>query len=83
MSGGAGDGPLGAMNVAEESRYIELLVERLDERFPHIPRQIVRDVVIDAHRGLDGAPIRDFVPVLVENEAVGVLKARTRDGSAL
>ena len=69
------------MNPAEESRSIDQLVDRLGERFPHIPQQTIRDVVSDAHRGLDGAPIRDFVPVLVEHEAVGALKARSHEAA--
>jgi hypothetical protein len=71
------------MSPGEESRAISRLVERLGERFPDVARETIRDAVGDAHRGLDGAPIRDFVPVLVEHEAMGVLKARAARGSSL
>lgn len=62
------------MNVAEEIRSLDLLVGRLVQRFPAVEPRTIRDVVTRAHEGFDGAPIRDYVPVLVEHEAVAVLR---------
>ena len=66
------------MNEAEESNSLDKLDGRLEERFPHLPPHTIRDVVTKAHRDLDQARIRDFVTVLVEREAVSLLKSPHR-----
>jgi hypothetical protein len=63
------------MNPAEESRSIDLLVGRLEQRFPHVPGPMVREIVDRACLGLADAPIRDFVPVLVERDALTELRS--------
>lgn len=64
------------MDPAEESRCLDRLVGRLGERFPDIPPQVITEAVAESHRGFGGAPIRDFVPVLVEHEVVAGLRSR-------
>ncbi len=64
----------GTMNVGDELRAIEALAQRLVERFPDLPAQAVIDVVVDAYERLADARFRDFVPVLVEHDAVDRLR---------
>jgi hypothetical protein len=69
------------MDTAEESRSIALLVDRLQQRFPHVPPPAIRDIVDRACRGFAGARIRDFVPVLVEREALDELRSQGRSAT--
>ncbi len=71
------------MNGSEEQREVDAVVYRLSDRFPEVPRDHVAEVVIDAHDELDGNPIRDFVPVLVEHEARDRLRAEGARPSSL
>ncbi|MET0784650.1 three-helix bundle dimerization domain-containing protein [Leifsonia flava] len=57
------------MNADEENAAVEKVVERLEDRFPEVDPDVVEKVVDEEHHNLDGNPIRDFVPVLVEHEA--------------
>lgn len=63
------------MNAEEEARAVDQVVDRLVQRFPAVPRDRVAAIVGEEHRVLDGNPIRDFVPVLVEHEARVRLRA--------
>ena len=51
------------------------VIDRLAGRFPQLEREDIATVVHEAHHQLDGNPIRDFVPVLVEHEARERLQA--------
>jgi hypothetical protein len=62
-----------------EDQAVSQVVDRLAERFPDRPRSVIEDVVSEQRHLLDGKPIRDYVPVLVEHGA----KARLREDSAL
>jgi hypothetical protein len=53
----------------DEQQAIEDVVTRLIERFPGSDAQRVQAVVVEEHHRLEGRPIRDFVPVLVERAA--------------
>ena len=64
-----------SVNDLDEDKAVAEVVDRLAERFPSIPRTHVDEVVQSERRSLDGKPIRDYVPVLVEHGA----KARLRD----
>ena len=57
------------MHGNEEAAALEDVVDRLAGRFPDLPREHVAQVVHESHVALDGNPIRDFVPVLVESAA--------------
>jgi hypothetical protein len=57
------------MQIEEETRAVGLVVDRLAERFPDVAREHVAAIVAEEHLELEGNPIRDFVPVLVEHEA--------------
>ena len=62
------------MTEQEESRLIRQLIERLVMRFPQLPAKTVEKEVRSVHQGFQGAPLRDFVPLLVEHDAVISLK---------
>lgn len=57
------------MNAEEEERAVDQVIDRLAKRFPDVPRERVAAIVGEEHLVLQGNPIRDFVPVLVEHEA--------------
>ena len=58
------------MDKAEnEDAAVEHVVERLTEAFPSVPSQVVADTVTDIHDEFADAPVRDFVPVIVEHDA--------------
>ena len=63
------------MDKAEhEDAAVEHVVERLTSRFPDLPPRLVEQTVTEIHDSFDGAPIRDFVPVIVEHDAKDVLR---------
>ena len=58
------------MDKAEnEDAAIEHVVERLTDQFPTVPAEVVEETVAGVHDGFDEAPVRDFVPVIVEHDA--------------
>jgi hypothetical protein len=63
------------VNDLDEDKAVREVAERLAERFPSVPRTRIDEVVQSERRALDGKPIRDYIPVLVEHGA----KARLRD----
>jgi hypothetical protein len=68
----------GDMNANEELRAIEALAQRLVERFPDVPAQTVSDIVVDVYARFADARCRDFVPLLVEHDAVNRLRPQAR-----
>jgi hypothetical protein len=56
------------MTQTEEIRALDLLADRLRERFPDASPESIRQMVIEVHHQYDDSPIRDFIPVLVERE---------------
>lgn len=63
------------MDTDEEDRAVDQVVDRLADRFPAAGREHIAEVVDEEHHELDGNPIRDFVPVLVEHDARDRLRA--------
>jgi hypothetical protein len=63
------------MLSTEEDQALTEMALRLRERFPTEPPETIDKVVRDYHREFDGDPIRDFIPVLVERQAVERLRA--------
>jgi hypothetical protein len=59
----------------EEARIADVR-GRLRRRFPTLPAHSIDRAVDDAHRDLDGATVRDFVPILVERQALDLLAAQ-------
>lgn len=56
-------------NARDEQSRVSEAESRLRARFPHVPSDEVARVVQQSHRELDDAPVRDFVPILVEKRA--------------
>lgn len=59
-----------------EREAIDRLVGRLRQRFPDLPPERIVDAVTGAHREFSEAKVRDFVPVLVEQQAMTALRPR-------
>ena len=57
------------MNAEDEASAVDEVVDRLAARFPDVSRDRVAAIVGEEHLELEGNPIRDFIPVLVEREA--------------
>ncbi|WP_235493401.1 three-helix bundle dimerization domain-containing protein [Leifsonia sp. Leaf336] len=53
---------------ADEEVAIGHAVDRLAERFPAVPRDRIIDLVHQRHLEYTGAPVRDFIPVLIEHD---------------
>ncbi|MEF2979295.1 three-helix bundle dimerization domain-containing protein [Subtercola sp. YIM 133946] len=71
------------MDADKEKEAVEQVAERLAEKFPDTDRAHIEEVVHDEYEALDGARIRDYIPVLVEHEARADLIDETRsDASA-
>ncbi len=62
------------MSSTDEDQALTELSARLRERFPTALPETIDTVVRGSHREFDGDPIRDFIPVLVEREAVARLR---------
>ncbi|GIT81600.1 hypothetical protein LLS1_32690 [Leifsonia sp. LS1] len=65
---------------SDELVAVEHAAERLAQRFPHVPRTRIEQLVQERHEEFSGAPVRDFVPVLVEHDVKRLLLAET-DGA--
>ena len=46
-----------------------VVTERLANRFPHLPRARVMELVFEVHHRFDNSRVREFVLILVEREA--------------
>jgi len=66
----------------DEQRAITQAAERVRLQFPEIPAQLVDQVVSRIHQEYAGRPVRDFVPVLVEREAVEHFRVAGMGGPA-
>ncbi|ANJ27951.1 three-helix bundle dimerization domain-containing protein [Agromyces aureus] len=54
---------------ATEQHAVAEVVDRLAEKYPGVDRDEIARIVADEYAGLEGKPVRDFVPVLVEKSA--------------
>ena len=57
------------MNGPDEKQQIASVVEQLEQRFPAFSTQEIEVIVAEQVALLDGNPIRDYVPRLVEHGA--------------
>ncbi len=62
------------MTSTEEIHALDQISERLLGRFPQASPDKIRTVIDQVHHQYDESPIRDFIPVLVEREAVDQLR---------
>lgn len=63
------------MQNIDEPQALAQVCDRLTERFPDLSTETVRAVIDRAHHQLDGRPVRNYVPVLVERAAREALAA--------
>ena len=62
----------------DEEVAIDHAVDRLAERFPTVPRDRIADLVHQRHVDYTGAPVRDFIPVLIEHDVKRELAEEVR-----
>jgi len=63
----------------DEARALDEVLRRLRDRFPEVPAEVVSGIVWAERQRLDGRPIRDFMPLLVERASADQLRRRTVD----
>lgn len=61
----------------DEQAAVRGVVERLCQQFPHLDVDTVTRTVHARYHHLDQAPVRDFIPVLVERAAREQLRSVT------
>lgn len=54
---------------ADMDAAIAEIVERLEERYPHQPIEVIRTAVVGARDHFSRAKVKDFVPLFIEREA--------------
>ena len=64
----------------DEARALDEVLRRLTDRFPEVPAEVVSGIVQAERQRLDGRPIREFMPLLVDRAAAEQLRRRTVDG---
>lgn len=57
-----------ALSSADEQQALAQVVERIVARYPFVGRPTVSAAVLDRAAAYAGAPIRDFVPMLIERD---------------
>jgi len=55
----------------DEEQAMDGVAERLAERYPGTPPELIASLVQQTYRSFEGRPIRDYVPVLVEHAVRG------------
>ncbi|KAA9105047.1 three-helix bundle dimerization domain-containing protein [Microbacterium rhizomatis] len=63
---------------SDDGDALEQVVVRLTGRFPDLAVDTVRTTVTEVYASFADAHVRDFLPVLVENEAKKQLKSLAR-----
>ena len=62
------------MNGPDEKQQIAAVIDQLEQRFPAFSTQEIEVIVAEQVALLDGNPIRDYVPRLVEHGARSKLR---------
>jgi hypothetical protein len=75
------------VNETDERTSIGRVVADLEIRFPLVPKPVIVGIVDEKYRAFDGAPVRDYIPVMVRRSARESLfelvsASRARWGSA-
>jgi len=58
-----------------EADAMTRVITRLRHQFPELPTEAIEQAVYGRYGQFDGAPIRDFLPILVERSAHQYLSA--------
>jgi hypothetical protein len=65
------------MSEIEERKSLSRVLTDLADRFPSVPPALIEEVVQDAYLEFAGAPVRDYVPVMVERISKNRISAET------
>ncbi|MET1088165.1 MAG: hypothetical protein ABWY04_13760 [Arthrobacter sp.] len=65
------------MNDETEGSLVTRVVDRLAASYPETPRDHIEGIVADEYVSLDRAPIRSYIPILVERSAWNRLHRET------
>lgn len=57
------------MSDPDETKSIDTVIAALELRFPQLPRPDIEVIVGQRYHEFDGAPVRDYIPVLVQRGA--------------
>lgn len=60
---------LAFVSEAAEQKSLVKVVTDLRQRFPHVPIDVIETFVADAYLEFTGAPVRDYIPVMVQRVA--------------
>lgn len=66
------------MDEATEQKSLVKVIADLRERFPDVPTEVIGKFVEDAYLEFAGAPVRDYIPVMVERVVKNRIFATTR-----
>lgn len=61
-------------NPATEFEALLYIAERLQQRFPEVSEDVLYQHIAEALESFDGARLREYVPVLVENNVLRRLR---------
>jgi hypothetical protein len=67
------------MTEDDELKSIDRVVAELRQRFPGVPTTVVESMVSERYRQFDGAPVRDYIPVMVKRGAKQSLTTMVSD----
>jgi hypothetical protein len=65
------------MSEDDERKSLQRVLEDLRERFPHVSPALIEETVRDAYLEFAGAPVRDYIPVMVERVAKNRIALKT------
>jgi hypothetical protein len=58
----------------QPDRELAQVVDQLSRRFPHLSEPWLHELARTVHEGFRDAPIRTFVPLLVEHQVIGAVR---------
>lgn len=70
------------VTAIEEAQSVAAVATRMRERFPHVSPNVIDGRVGELYHQFDETPIRDFIPVLIENDAINWLTHLPRQRAA-
>jgi hypothetical protein len=63
----------------DEAKSIDRVVVELRQRFPGVPTLVIERLVAERYRKFEGAPVRDYIPVMVKRSASESLASMVSD----
>ncbi len=71
------EGMAGLDSEITESKSLDRVIADLEARFPSLPHDYIEGAVRDQYHAFDVAPVRDYIPVMVERGAKAALVRQT------